>query len=70
MFWTVADVCTLLFGHLELIDGTQIPQVNHACRWTRGRLFDHAVATMLYEPCVANPPADVLKVRAPHTQPA
>lgn len=31
------------------------------CRWSRGRLFDHAVATMLYEPCVADPMATVLK---------
>lgn len=31
-------------------------------RWARGRLFDHAAAVMLYEPCVGQPTATVLKV--------
>jgi len=31
-------------------------------RWARGRLFDHAAAVMLYEPCVEQPTATVLKV--------
>ena len=31
--------------------------------WNRGRLFDHATAVALYEPCVDDPLATVLKVR-------
>lgn len=31
-------------------------------RWARVRLFDHAAAVMLYEPCVGQPTATVLKV--------
>ncbi len=41
------------------------PNGKGACdfHWARGRLFDHAVAVMLYEPCVAEPLATVLRVR-------
>ena len=33
-----------------------------SCRWARGRLFDHAAAVTLYEPCVQQPSATVLQV--------
>lgn len=33
-------------------------------RWARGRLFDHAAAVMLYEPCVEQPTATVQKVNS------
>lgn len=33
-------------------------------KWERGRLFDHAAAVVFYQPCVLNPTATVLAVRA------
>lgn len=41
------------------------PDGKGACdfHWERGRLFDHAAAVMLYEPCVDSPLATVLRVR-------
>ena len=42
------------------------PKEPRACdfTWDRGRLFDYASATMLYEICVEHPMATVLKVIA------
>jgi len=33
--------------------------------WNRGRLFDHATAVALYEPCVDDPLATVIAVSTP-----
>lgn len=49
----------------EIKVGYKAPNGKGACdfHWGRGRLFDHAAAVMLYEPCVDNPLATVLRVR-------
>jgi hypothetical protein len=60
--------CTTASSHTEHESQSQPPCapwcLSRKCRWTRGRLFDHVVATMLYEPCVTSPTATVLKVLA------